>query len=128
MKLFDSEEIVHLIKGIETIDLSELEQSTRYIGCQKNEQHIIWFWEVLKELNVEEAKKFLFFVTGSDRSPLRGLKQLNFEITSTALDDMRIPSAHTCFNSLILPRYSSKDILRKKILAAIDHREGFGLI
>jgi ubiquitin-protein ligase E3 A len=117
-----------LIKGVETIDISELEESARYIGCQKNDQHIKWFWDILKEYSVEESKKFLFFVTGSDRSPLRGLKQLNFEIHSTALDDLRIPSAHTCFNSLILPRYSKKEIMQKKLLSAIDHREGFGLI
>lgn len=117
-----------MIKGVETIDLSELEESARYVGCQKNEQHIGWFWEILRDFSIEEAKNFLFFVTGSDRSPLRGLKQLNFEITSTALDDGRIPSAHTCFNSLILPRYSTKEIMRKKLLSAIDHREGFGLI
>jgi len=119
---------VHLIKGVETIDLTELEATARYVGCQKTEQHIVWFWEILRELSIDDAKKFLFFVTGSDRSPLRGLKQLNFEVTSTALDDGRIPSAHTCFNSLILPRYSTKDIMRRKLMSAIDHREGFGLI
>ena len=68
------------------------------------------------------------FTTGSDRSPLRGLSQLNFTITATGQDDERIPSAHTCFNDLILPKYTSKDVMRNKLLQALEHNEGFGLM
>ena len=68
------------------------------------------------------------FSTGSNRSPLRGLETLNFTISATGLDDERLPSAHTCFNDIILPKYSSKDQMRKKILQALENKEGFGLI
>jgi ubiquitin-protein ligase E3 A len=44
------------------------------------------------------------------------------------LDDTRLPSAHTCFNHLILPEYSSKVILKQKLLQAIQNHEGFGLM
>jgi ubiquitin-protein ligase E3 A len=83
---------------------------------------------VIHGLTGEQKKQFLMFVTGSDRSPLRGLGQLNFTITGTGLDDTRLPSAHTCFNDMILPRYSSKDILQQKLLQAIENHEGFGLM
>lgn len=117
-----------MIKGVDKIDTKELEKSTRYVGCSPNEEHIKWFWEIVHALPQEEKKKFLMFTTGSDRSPLRGLSQLAFTITGTGLDDTRLPSAHTCFNDLILPKYTSKAVMETKLLQAIENNEGFGLM
>lgn len=117
-----------LIKGVDHLDFAVLKKSARYVGCTPEDQHIQWFWEVLEEFTDEQKKEFLMFVTGSDRSPLRGLSELNFVITGTGLDDQRLPSAHTCFNDMILPKYSSKDKLRIKLLQAMENKEGFGLI
>lgn len=38
------------------------------------------------------------------------------------------PAAHTCFNHLLLPEYSSEAVLREKLLLAISNAEGFGLM
>jgi hypothetical protein len=38
-----------------------------------------------------------------------------------------LPTSHTCFNSLLLPEYSSKEKLRAKLLTAIENAQGFGL-
>ena len=35
--------------------------------------------------------------------------------------DAYFPIAHTCFNGLELPRYSSKSILKERILYAIEN-------
>ena len=40
---------------------------------------------------------------------------------------VRLPSAHTCFNHVLLPDYSSKDKMKEKLLKAIVNSEGFGL-
>lgn len=127
-QLFDCEEIIKLIRGVDNLDFNQLKSHARYVGCTTNDQHIKWFWEILEEFDEEQKKAFLMFTTGSDRSPLRGLGELNFTITSTGLDDERLPSAHTCFNDLILPKYSSKENMRIKILQAMENKEGFGLI
>ena len=60
---------------------------------------------------MDDKRRFLFFVTGSDRSPVRGLESLNMVIERHGDKDQMIPSAHTCFNHLLLPHYSSKSIL-----------------
>lgn len=117
-----------MIKGVERLDFRALQRSTRYVGIDPSDQNIKWFWEILFEFNDVQKKEFLLFATGSDRSPLRGLETLNFTLTATGLDDNRIPSAHTCFNDVILPKYSSKEIMRQKLLQALEHKEGFGLI
>ncbi|CAF1286270.1 unnamed protein product, partial [Didymodactylos carnosus] len=43
-------------------------------------------------------------------------------------DDQHLPVAHTCFNLLDLPLYSSKAILKEKLTEAIQHNLGFNLV
>lgn len=38
-----------------------------------------------------------------------------------------LPTSHTCFNSLLLPEYSSKEKLADRLRLAILNAEGFGL-
>lgn len=72
----------------------------------------------------------LFLVSSilySDRSPIDGLQHMNFVISRNGDDNERLPSAHTCFNHLLLPQYSSKEILEQKLRYCIEESEGFGL-
>ena len=85
------------------------------------------FWEVIHSLTDEQKKKFLFFCTGSDRAPVRGLADLNLVISKFGPDSEHLPTAHTCYNHLLIPEYSSIEKLRQKLLAAFNYSEGFGL-
>ena len=40
----------------------------------------------------------------------------------------RLPTSHTCFNVLLLPEYSSKEKLQERLLKAITHAKGFGML
>ncbi|EPZ35887.1 HECT-domain-containing protein [Rozella allomycis CSF55] len=75
-----------------------------------------------------EKRKVLKFVTSCPRPPLLGFSQLEpkFGIQSTGTDD-RLPSSSTCFNLLKLPRYTSKSVLKGKLLYAINSEAGFHL-
>jgi len=42
-------------------------------------------------------------------------------------DSSRLPTSHTCFNSLLLPSYRSKEKLADRLRLAILNSEGFGL-
>ncbi|CAF1110554.1 unnamed protein product [Adineta steineri] len=42
-------------------------------------------------------------------------------------DDIHLPVSHTCFNVLDLPSYSSKEVLKTKLIDAIQHNQGFNL-
>jgi ubiquitin-protein ligase E3 A len=63
----------------------------------------------------------------STRSPIDGLSKLGFVISKNGTDDDHLPSAHTCFNHLLLPEYSSREIMYQKLKYSITHAEGFGL-
>ena len=43
-------------------------------------------------------------------------------------DESRLPSAHTCFQHLLLPEYTTKERLRKQLLKAMQETEGFQLV
>lgn len=40
----------------------------------------------------------------------------------------RLPVAHTCYNILDLPPYSSEAKLKEKLLQAINFTSGFGIV
>jgi len=126
--LFRWEELELLICGSPVLDFEELEKSTQYEGYDEDHPLIKNFWEVVHSLPLEQKKRLLFFTTGSDRSPIGGLGKLHLVITRHGPDSDRLPSAHTCFNHLLLPEYSSKDKLRERLIAAISNAEGFGLM
>lgn len=70
---------------------------------------------------------FSVFLTGSDRIPILGMKSLKLVIQPTGGGEHYLPVAHTCFNLLDLPKYSSRETLQNKLLQAIDHNQGFNL-
>lgn len=76
---------------------------------------------------LDQKRAFLSFTTGCDRSPIGGLADLKLLIQRSGPDDEKLPSAHTCFNALLLPDYSSREKLKTKLLTAIQNAQGFGL-
>nr|XP_031849691.1 probable E3 ubiquitin-protein ligase HERC4 isoform X1 [Nomia melanderi] len=128
LELFHSYELKAVVVGNEDYDWEELEKNTTYKeGYTKNDPTIVLFWQVFRELSLEEKKKFLLFLTGSDRIPIQGMKAIT--ITIQPLNDERLlPIAHTCFNLLDLPRYQTRERLRYKLLQAIQQTHGFSLV
>ena len=109
-------------------DLSLLRLHTIYRGVFDDEHPMInWLWEILADYSTSKQRRFLTFVTGSDRVPVGGIENTKLIIQSTAADVMALPAAHTCFNILDLPVYGSKEALEAKLGMALDHAEGFGL-
>jgi len=63
-------------------------------------------------------------------------------ITKNGPESNRLPSAHTCFNILLLPEYQvckfnksvfnpffkTKEVLEERLLKALDNSIGFGMI
>ncbi|CAD8173650.1 unnamed protein product [Paramecium octaurelia] len=128
IKLFSGEELQQLIIGLPTFDMRDLEASTKYDGYESNSEYIKYFWNCIHSLNVEMQKRFLFFCTGSDRIPVGGLKSIKFVIQKHGEDTEQLPSAHTCFNVLLLPQYKIKETLKEKLKISLENAEGFGLM
>ncbi|ETW18996.1 hypothetical protein PFFVO_02203, partial [Plasmodium falciparum Vietnam Oak-Knoll (FVO)] len=135
ISIFDDKELELLISGIPTIDLNDLKENVEYHNYTANSIQIIWLWDVLQEFDENKKASFLQFVTGTSRVPLGGFKNLmgmrgaQKMIIYKAYGEDRLPTAHTCFNQLDLPEYSSKELLKSKLIRAImEGKEGFGFI
>lgn len=134
ISLFNDKELELLISGLPEIDLDDLKANAEYIGFSAASPVIQWFWEVVKAFSKEDMARLLQFVTGTSKVPLEGFKALQgisgpqrFQIHKAYGAPDRLPSAHTCFNQLDLPEYTSKEQLEERLLLAIhEASEGFG--
>ncbi|MCO5611487.1 hypothetical protein L7F22_065740 [Adiantum nelumboides] len=128
LQLCHYEELELIICGLPHFDFEALEKVTVYHGGYTKDSNIVkWFWKLVKEMTLEEKKSLLFFTTGNDRAPVGGLGSLQFIIQRNDGETDRLPTAHTCFNVLLLPEYKSKEKLENRLKLAISNATGFGL-
>ncbi|RWS07496.1 putative E3 ubiquitin-protein ligase HERC4-like isoform X2 [Dinothrombium tinctorium] len=131
LSLFHAQELQQLITGQESYDWILLEKRGTEYKPLFNASHptIIKFWNVFHSLSHDQKRKFLLFLTGSDRTPVQGLNSLRIKIQPMKVSEEHLPVAHVCFNLLDLPEsYSSEAKLKSKLLIAIENIEGFTLV
>jgi hypothetical protein len=127
--LFDPDTLQSLVEGVQEIDITELRRATRYIGFDGNSSHrtIRDFWSIVKRYDHEQRKKLLEFVTASDRVPVGGMRNLQFVLQKNGIDDdNHLPTSYTCYGVLLLPEYSTKEVLKAKLEMALENSKGFG--
>lgn len=146
VRLFSAYELQKLIGGDDTLrgfDVASLKQAMKYAAGYNPQQPImLWFWEVLEELSPEQQRLFLRFMTSCSRQPLLGFNSLDpppcvqqirlpdllFESDPAAVArGAPLPTSSTCMNLLKLPNYRNKELMKLKILQAIESGAGFEL-
>ncbi|EPX74884.1 ubiquitin-protein ligase E3 [Schizosaccharomyces octosporus yFS286] len=130
LAMFHENEIQVLVGGDPVpIDVNDLKKNTVYAGGYELKSPTIqMFWEVLRELDEEDKRNFVKFVTSVARPPILGFKALMpaFCIRTNGEDESRLPTASTCVNLLKLPIYTSKQTLKEKLLVSVRSGGGFG--
>ncbi|KIW74214.1 hypothetical protein Z517_12154 [Fonsecaea pedrosoi CBS 271.37] len=147
LSLFRPEEIELLVRGSdEPLDIASLRAVATYEGWPKqegppeNQPQVVWFWEFFARVSPGDQRKILSFITASDRIPAMGATNLVIRIqlirAKEEMDEFgrptnkpveRFPIARTCFNTLSLYRYASREKLEEKLWMAVMGSEGFGL-
>lgn len=130
LQMFNGSEIQMLISGgHQDIDIEDLRAHAEFSGWAFDSPTLENLWHVLHEFNSDQRKAFLKFVTSVPRGPLLGFKHLTprFGIRCAGRSDERLPTSSTCVNLLKIPEYSSKEILRNKLLYSIESGAGFDL-
>ncbi|KAJ8010398.1 hypothetical protein DPEC_G00074660 [Dallia pectoralis] len=132
LQYFDEKELEVMLCGMQEVDLLDWQRNTVYRHYTRNSKQIIWFWQLVKEVDNEVRLRLMQFVTGTCRLPLGGFAELmgsngpqKFCIEKVGKDTW-LPRSHTCFNRLDLPPYKSFEQLKEKLLFAIEETEGFG--
>ena len=129
MSLFSPPELELMIVGVPDLDFAALEKVSKYEGGFSEKSPVVkWFWDICKnELDEQQQRQLLMFVTGAARAPIGGLAVQSFLIQRAGPDSDQLPTAHTCFNTLLLPDYSTKDKLKEKLRVSLLNAQGFGL-
>ena len=120
-----------LTRGLPDIDIDDLERNTTCIISAERAQ---WFWAAVRSFDKEQKARLLYFATGSSQVPSGGFANLlgnggrveKFRLSDASyLEVNSLPRAHTCFNTIDVPRYPSYKVLHDKLLFAIEESEGF---
>lgn len=132
-RLVEPEELMVMVQGEPNLDFRALEASATYEGWPGEDptKHPVVqeFWRAVHSLSPQERKKFLMFVTAHTSAPLGGLAKLRpaIKIQRMSANSEQLPTAHTCFNLLLLPDYDPPKKIETKLRLAISECEGFGL-
>ncbi|KAK8184327.1 hypothetical protein BC567DRAFT_155876 [Phyllosticta citribraziliensis] len=136
LSMFNQSELQTLIGGTSSsIDVADLRRNTQYGGVYAvgddglEHPSVRLFWRVMHSLADADRRAVLKFVTSTPRAPLLGFASLNprFSIRDAGSDETRLPSTSTCVNLLKLPMYRDEDVLREKLLYAVNSGAGFDL-
>ncbi|KAI1263158.1 hypothetical protein F5Y18DRAFT_394839 [Xylariaceae sp. FL1019] len=117
-----------IVEGTQEINISELKRAVRYVGWDAGHSTIRDFWAVVKTYDERMRRKLLEFVTASDRVPVGGVQNVQFVIQRNGAEDEggHLPTAYTCYGTLLLPEYPDRDVLRERLGMAIENAQGFG--
>ena len=113
------------VRGPSEISVAALKSITEYSSCSSDNEFVQRFWRVLEEFTNEEKSKFLKFVWGRSRLPIsERIRDQNFKLYLMdsgrfTEHDTHFPESHTCFFQLDLPRYTTDEACKSKILYAI---------
>jgi len=128
LDLFLPEELELLVVGSGILDFKALESNTKYEGGYDAETEVVKnFWLYVNNASKETQVQLLKFATASTKAPIGGLGKMPFIIQRAGPDSDLLPTSHTCFNTLLLPEYSSYEKLENNLNRAVLECEGFGL-
>ncbi|KAJ1366081.1 E3 ubiquitin-protein ligase hecd-1 [Parelaphostrongylus tenuis] len=132
LRSYSPEEVQRLLSGEQCPEWTRedvLNYTEPKLGYTKDSPGFLRFVDVMVELNPQERKNFLQFATGCSSLPPGGLANLHPRLTvvrKVESGDGSYPSVNTCVHYLKLPEYSSAEILRERLLTAVNEK-GFHL-
>lgn len=127
LNCLNAKDLEKRICGRNLVDFNLLKKCTRYAGHLKEDTQLICdFWDILFGLSNADKLRFVKFCWGQERLPstIQGFESasIRFMIKPaqySGSQDGLLPRADTCFFNFELPNYSSKEIMKEKILLAI---------
>ncbi|XP_012274394.1 E3 ubiquitin-protein ligase UBR5 isoform X2 [Orussus abietinus] len=127
-----SEDLRLLLNGVGDINVSVLISYTSFNDeSGESTERLVkfkrWLWSIVEKMTHVERQDLVYFWTGSPALPASedGFQPMP-NVTIRPADD-HLPTANTCISRLYVPLYSSRHILRHKLLLAIKTKY-FGFV
>ncbi|KAK3087035.1 hypothetical protein FSP39_000732 [Pinctada imbricata] len=128
-----SEDLRLLLNGVGDINVQTLISYTSFNdesgeSNDKVQRFKRWFWSVVEKMSIQEKQDLVYFWTSSPALPAseEGFQPMP-SITIRPADDDHLPTANTCISRLYIPLYSTKVVLRSKLILAIKTK-AFGFV
>jgi len=128
------EDLRLILCGSPEINISLLESYTKFLDESSSssdtlEKYKQTFWSVVNKFTHQEKQDLIFFWTGSPTLPAteEEFRPLPTIMIRPSDNNLHLPTANTCISRLYLPLYTSKRVLRAKLLLAIKARN-FGFV
>lgn len=124
LKLVSWQALEKLVSGEQVINITLLKKNTSFSSDfgQAWEDN---FWNVFEhDFTEEDRRAYLRFVFGRSRLPLNASEfsdRHKVTILTRSEPDQYLPVAHTCFFSIDVPLYSSREIIYAKLLYAVKN-------
>ncbi|KAI4466436.1 e3 ubiquitin-protein ligase ubr5 [Holotrichia oblita] len=128
-----AEDLRLLLNGVGDINVSVLISYTSFNDeSGENSERLVkfkrWLWSIVEKMTHLERQDLVYFWTGSPALPASedGFQPMP-SVTIRPADDGHLPTANTCISRLYIPLYSSRSVLRQKLLLAIKTKN-FGFV
>lgn len=139
---FKPKELQMLLGGSPSLEVDGIFLGVQFAGgFNESSPQVEWLRATLEKFDQATLSKFLSFTTGCPTLPVEGLNpallltkqsvavanaNANAGANGQSEVDKYLPVSHTCFNQLVLPPYSSMEILSDRLKYAISHSsDGF---
>ena len=117
--------------GEAEVNIKFLQEHTIYqVGISHSDPHVNHFWAALQSFTQSEKAKFIKFACNQDRIPMRGPRDSShvppYPMKLAPPDqkegdpDLQLIRVETCMFLVKLPRYSSFQTMRDKLLYAVS--------
>lgn len=135
--IFTCNEISIMLMGNQEISIDDWKKNTIYCNCSPSRNEIIWFWELIELFSIDDRRSLLSFCTGAKYLPIGGFKRLLMEKSAFTIQFQEnlpigtLPTSRTCFNTLILPSFETKEKLKQAFEFVIKQQEagvGFAFV
>ncbi|XP_020295718.1 E3 ubiquitin-protein ligase UBR5 isoform X3 [Pseudomyrmex gracilis] len=128
-----AEDLRLLLNGVGDINVSVLISYTSFNDeSGESTERLVkfkrWLWSIVEKMSHVERQDLVYFWTGSPALPASedGFQPMP-TVTIRPADDAHLPTANTCISRLYVPLYSSRHVLRHKLLLAIKSKN-FGFV
>ena len=117
--LVRAQDLQGIVAGVALVDIDDMR---RNIGIRGLSDTVVeWFFEILEIWDNDMRLKLIRFATSRTRLPFGGFAGLNPRMSLQRVFTLNsLPTAHTCFNQLVLSNYDSKEILFDKLQLALS--------
>ncbi len=66
--------------GQTDLDVSAMKRATKYVNCAEGDNLVVWFWEVVEAMTVEQRRQLIRFMTGLHKAPGTSFNSLQLVI------------------------------------------------